>query len=106
MILGYGQIDEWVCFPHRAFFLLHKECLRSLTVKENLCATLHSIEDVDVLEYVTLIIGTVVTGISDELPASVFKVQPVQVEWAILRLTQRTVDPSDILDPEDEANGY
>jgi hypothetical protein len=84
--------------------LLHKACLRSLTVTENLCATLHFIEDA--LGYVTLIIGTVVTGISDELPASIFKVQPVQVEWAILRLTQRTVDPSEILDPEGEANGY
>jgi hypothetical protein len=92
--------------PHRAFFLLHKECLRSLTFKENLCAPLHFIEDVDALGYVTLIIGTVVTGISEELSASIFKVQPVQVEWAILRLTQKTMDPSDILNPEDEAGGY
>ena len=91
---------------HGAFFLLHKECLKSFTVKENLCATLHFIEDADALGYVMLIIGTVVTGISDELPASIFKVLPVQVEWAILRLTQRTVDPSDIFNLEDEANGY
>jgi hypothetical protein len=86
--------------------LLHTECLRSLTVKENLCATLHFIEDVDALGYVMLIIGTVITGISDEFRTSIFKVQPVQVEWAILRLTQRTMDSSNILDPEDEANGY
>lgn len=92
--------------PHRAFFLLHKECLRSLTVKENLSATLHFIEDVDALGYVMLITGTAVTGISDEFPASIFKVQAVQVEWAILRFTQRTMDPSDILDTEDEVNGY
>jgi hypothetical protein len=53
-----------------------------------------------------LIIGTVVTGILGEIPASILEAQQVQVEWAILRLTQRTVDPSDALDPEDGANGY
>ena len=99
--------DEWVWSPHRAFFLLHKESLRSLTVKENLCGTLHFIEDLGALEYnVMLIIGTVVTGILGEIPASILEAQQVQVEWAILRLTQRTVDPSDALDPEDGANGY
>jgi len=66
MILGYRQTDRWVWSPHRAFFLLHKECLRSLTVKENLCATLHFIEHVDALGYATLIIGTAVT-VSDEM---------------------------------------
>lgn len=92
--------------PHRAFLLLHKECLRSITVKQNLCATQHFIEDVNALGYVTLIIGPVVTDISAEHPASIFKVQPVQVEWAVLRFTQMIVDPSDIFDPEDEVNGY
>lgn len=96
------------CGPHTGpSFLLHKERLRNLTVKENLCATLHFIEDLGALGYnVMLIIGTVVTGISGEIPASILEAQQVQVEWAILRLTQRTVDLSDVLDPEDGADGY
>lgn len=72
-------MDEWAWSPHKAFFLLHKEHLKSHTVWANLCAALHCTEDSGALGYNAMIIGTVVSDISDELPASILKVQGVQV---------------------------
>jgi hypothetical protein len=53
------------------------------------------IEDSSALEYnATLIIGTVVIGISDELASTILNILEVRAEQTIARLTPRAVGPS------------